>query len=74
MLVFQTATELDAATTYNFYSSFPFSWSFSVVSLCSNRLSYSEAHCIHVFLTGTYYLCSRTESRVEILFVYFIKP
>ena len=37
-------------------------------------LSYSEAYCIHVFLTGTYYLRSRTESTAEILFVYFIKP
>ena len=68
------ATELDAAITYIFYPSFPFSCSFSVVSLCSNRLSYSEAYCIPKFTTGTCFLCSRTESTVEILFVYFTKP
>ena len=37
-------------------------------------VSYSETYYIHEFTTDTYYLHSRTESAVEILFVYFIKP
>jgi len=42
-----TATELDAATTYNFDPSFPFSLSFSVVSLRSNKLIlYTAYHLI----------------------------
>ena len=39
-----------------------------------HTVSYSETYYIHEFTTDTYYLHSRTESAVEILFVYFIKP